>query len=450
MTALDTPTGYDTTVTPRPRENAELLETAMSVLRAHQERAARTVTLIPAENTPAPITLLPYVTDIGARYMFDDDPDPDTSAWHFPSARDAAWLETGLAVPAARRLLAAEHVNVRPLSGLHAMHMVIAALAGGRADTVVCVAADQGGHYATGDIATRLGHRVAHLTGTGIGTVDLDALAATCRATRPTLVYLDQCHTLRPLDTAAIVATVHDACPGTRVHADISHTLGLVMGGALRNPLDDGADSLSASTHKSFPGPQKGLIATRDARVRDLIATIQPQMVSNHHFAAVASLGLALVSFADRCGEYARTVVTNARTLGRELAHAGWDVVGADFGHTLTHQLWIRDPHRGAREAARRLYAAGIDVNWLTDLPLDTPALRLGLAEATWTGLVPADMPPLAAIMTAAVHDREPAAVLAERTAALRARAGHPFAPTLGPAASVHAHALLEHIGPTR
>jgi glycine/serine hydroxymethyltransferase len=421
---------------------AELLTRGLNVLRTHQERSQRTLTLIPAEGIMAPITRLPLVADLYARYMFDEDADPAAGDWRFPSGKEAAWLETGLTVPLLRRLTGAAAVNVRPLSGLHAMQMVMTALAGPPGSTVACLAPAQGGHYATADVARQMGHTPVHLPGRGTHELDVDQLGDFLDEHRPSLVYVDQCHALTGLDVAPLAAAITRSGLPTLLHVDISHTLGLVLGGVLPNPLASGADSLSASTHKSFPGPQKGIIATRTADTGQRIKAAQPGMVSNHHFAAVAALGLSLAAFADHGGAYAQAVVANARALGKELAHGGWQLSGAEFGYTHTHQLWIaRTPQPTARDAARRLYEAGLHVNWLTDLPLGEPALRLGLAEVTWLGLDTDAMTPLAEIMIAAADESVPLEELASRTADLRPAQPYPFTPHLDEAALASAAA---------
>ncbi|GGY13703.1 MULTISPECIES: PLP-dependent aminotransferase family protein [Streptomyces] len=413
---------------------AVLLTRGLDVLRTHQERSRRTLSLIPAENVMLPLARLPFVADLAARYMFDEHPDPAAGDWRFPAGKEAAWLETGLTVPLLRRLTGAAAVNVRPLSGLHAMQMVIAALGGAPGSTIACLAPGQGGHYATADIVRQMGYTPVHLPGQGMHDLDTGRLGAFLTQHRPSLVYVDQCHALTGLDIAPLAATIKQSGLPTGLHVDVSHTLGLVLGGVLPNPLTAGADSLSASTHKSFPGPQKGIIATRTAETAQRITAVQPRMVSNHHFAAVAALGLSLAAFADHACAYAQAVTANARLLGKELAHGGWHLAGAEFGYTRTHQLWVtRTPRPTARDAAGRLYEAGLHVNWLTDLPVGEPALRLGLAEATWLGLGAGDMPRLAQIMTAATDGSVPLSELAERTATLRPGPDrlYPFAPRL-------------------
>ncbi|MFB8236283.1 hypothetical protein ACFC58_06985 [Kitasatospora purpeofusca] len=418
----------DTRPQPAPTgtPGARLLADGLQVLARHERASRQTLNLVPAENAMAPAARLPQCADLAGRYMFDQSPDPAAAQWRFAGARDAQWLETGLAVPLLQRLLGAAHVNVRPLSGLQAMEMTLAAYPA--CAPVALLSPDQGGHYATADIARRLGQHVLTVTGPDPYRLDLARLADLCAAKRPALLYIDQCHALVPYDIAAISATVKNASPTTVVHADISHLLGLVLGGAVANPLACGADSVSASTHKSFPGPQKGILATNAPGIANSWRLVQPQLISSHHFGSVAALGLALASFADRAHDYAHTVVASARSLGEHLASAGWDVAGADIGHTRTHQLWVTTtPRLPAEAAAQRLYAAGIRVNWLDDLPLGHPALRLGVAEAVWRGLSTADMPHLARLIDQALTGaREPAAVAAD-VAALPTEA-YPFA----------------------
>jgi glycine hydroxymethyltransferase len=379
--------------------------------------------MIPSENMLPPLARLPLLSDLYSRYFFNDAEDP--SDWRFPAARDAAALETQLTIPLLRRLARASHVNVRPISGLNAMTLTLAALAGSPGSPVVVLSPQLGGHYATAALAARLGLQPVLMTGPDPHTPDLDRLSDLLGRHQPPLLYLDQSHGLVPFDIAAIVSAARQASPGTKVHADVSHWMGLTLGGALPNPLDAGADSFGGSTHKTFPGPQKGIIATNDAEIARLLRVAQPHVISSHHYGATCALGLALALFAGRCPDYPCTIIANARVLGVRLAEEGLPPEGAAFGYSKGHQLWVRTAVHGvtAADAAGRLAAAGIRVNFLTDLPgISEPALRLGLNEPTWLGLQTGDMPELASIMTAAIFATRPHRDLAERTAALRSR----------------------------
>jgi glycine hydroxymethyltransferase len=227
--------------------------------------------------------------------------------------------------------------------------------------------------------------------------------------------------------------------------------MGLILGGALPNPLDHGTDSFGGSAHKTFPGPQKGFLATRDDQVAVAWTAAAPTWISSHHLAACAGLGLASLLFvlADGPG-YARATVANAQALARALAAAGLPVVGEEIGYTAGHQIWVRTLPLAipAHQAAERLYHAGIRVNFLSDLPVGESALRLGAGEATRLGMTEADMPALAAIITAAILGTEPSQSLARRTENLRSQAGDPWEHRISPRARDLAAALAARLLP--
>lgn len=410
-----------------PPNGTDVLMKALRVLQTHEDHAQTAVNLTASENTLSPIARMPLLADFYGRYMFNDTGDPP---WNFSGARSAAWLETGLAAPTLRRLCKADHVNLRPLSGLHAMTLVLAALGGEPGQPVACLHPDLGGHYATADLARRLGLRPVLLNGKELH-ADLDEIAATLAACRPSLVYLDQSHTLFPVDVAAITATVRRASPRSLVYVDASHLMGLVLGGALPNPLDCGADGFGGSTHKTFPGPQKAFTATRDPGIAARIRSMQPVLISSHHFGATASLGLAAAEFECCAGRpFAARVLDNAQALARRLTDGGLAPHAADSGYTQTHQLWVRTaPHDiDAFEAAERLHGCGINVNVLTDLPgITEPALRIGVNEITYRGLTATDMSQLAELITDAVFARRQPPRIRRDVADLRASRTSPY-----------------------
>ncbi|MFJ8478467.1 hypothetical protein [Kitasatospora sp. NPDC094011] len=407
---------------------AALASAAANALARQHRRAVRTLNLIPSENSASPLARWALGGDAGSRYFFNTSGDPD--GWAFPAARDAAEAETGLTLPLLRRLTGAGHVNIRPLSGLHAMTLVLSAWGGKPGTPVLTVHPDQGGHYATTSLARRLALDPVLATGPDPHTLDPELLHHQVADRRPRLVYLDQSHVLFPADVATVAAAVRAADEHTVLYADVSHTLGLVLGGALPNPLVVGAHAFGGSTHKTFPGPQKGLVATDRDDLADALHQAQYDMVSNHHLAPACALGLAAADFiAADPAAYAAEVIAAAQALGQALHKSGLVPEAAERGYTATHQLWLNTTPAGVddREAHRRLTAAGIHANVLTDLPglAGTPALRLGTAEAVGAGLTVQDMDQVAELIADAVHDRRPADVIASDVAGLRgARTG--------------------------
>ncbi|SBU94077.1 glycine hydroxymethyltransferase [Streptomyces sp. Ncost-T6T-1] len=357
----------------------------LSRFRRHAHAAAEAVNLVPSENQLSPLARLPLRSDFYNRYFFNDALDPDF--WQFRGGQEVAELEIDLAIHNLSHLSGAPHVNVRPISGMSAMMIAMAGLAGEPGGTVVSIAAASGGHYATEDVARRLGFHSRSVPVTR-GGVDPDSLSRILREDQPELVYLDFQNCRYELDIAGVVGLIKEFSPNTLLHVDCSHTLGLVLGGAMANPLLLGADSMGGSTHKTFPGPHKGILMTRSDHIRGRLRDAQFRMLSSHHFAETMALGFAAAEFAHFGAAYARQVITNAQSFGNRLRDAGFDVV-ADDGHiTETHQLWARIGDADATSAfSQRLFEQGIRVNVQVDLPgVPGPALRLGLNELTFLG----------------------------------------------------------------
>jgi glycine/serine hydroxymethyltransferase len=399
------------------------LDTVVRLLSENEASARQTLSMVPSETSMSGLAKLPMLLDPYHRYFFNEDDDPDR--WHFRGAQRLRDLEMELTIPLLKELGRASYASVRPLSGLNGMTLALGALGGDPGSTVVTIAPELGGHYATPQVAARLGLNVEFLRGPDPHTLDLGHAAELLTRVRPSLVYVDQSHCLFPVDVKTLVETVRAASPGTLVHVDASHWLGLVLGGAFPNPLDQGADSWGGSTHKTFPGPQKAVVLTREPEVERRIRDAQDFLISNHHFAATIALGIALLEFRGFGPGYTRAVLEHTRRFGRLLTERGVTVAAADRGHSAGHQLWLDTEADGipARTAAARLSAASLKVNFMAGLPGFTgQGVRIGLNEATYQGLSGDDIDELADIFTAAVRDTEPAARLAERTAALRTR----------------------------
>lgn len=362
------------------------LAQAVALLATAVERSDQRINLVPSEARMSPLARRPLGTDLYFRYFFNEQADP--LFWQFRGGQEIGHLERDLAVSALGRLAAAPHVNVRPLSGLSAMLLTISALGGPAGSTVICLDPDAGGHFATASVIRRLGRRPVAI-GVRDGKVDRDGLAAALRAgDGASLVYLDLQNTLAELDVAVAAAVLAEHSPATHLHVDTSHTLGLVLGQAHANPLDAGADSFGGSTHKSFPGPQKGALFCRDTVIAKQFQEAQFDLISSHHFAETLALGLAAAEFEIFGEPYARQVVENAQALARSLREHGFEVAGCGSELTATHQVWISHGSLAAvTRLGDRLAAAGIAANVQDDLPgLRGAAFRLGVNETTFEG----------------------------------------------------------------
>ncbi|MCI4317710.1 MAG: serine hydroxymethyltransferase, partial [Thermoplasmata archaeon] len=167
-----------------------------------------------------------------------------------------------LANAAATRLFHGRWATTRPLSGhIAAMSSLVPLLP--RGSKFLAIAPSEGGYdgYAPGYLPALLGYTVRPLPADGPGhSVDAEKAVEEIRRERPNAVVLGQSFFLFPYPLKAIAEEAHrrDAL----VFYDASHVLGLIAGGQFQDPLREGADVLFGSTHKSFPGPQGGLIVT--------------------------------------------------------------------------------------------------------------------------------------------------------------------------------------------
>ncbi|WP_051740775.1 MULTISPECIES: hypothetical protein [unclassified Kitasatospora] len=384
---------------------------------AHHEVDRHRLHLVPSENGLSLGARVPHLMEAAVRYAFPG-PEGGGENWAWPGQQDLVGIERAVAGRLGEQL-GAEFVNLKPTSGVSALTVALSALAGPGA-TAFNLAERDGGHGSTRFIGTRLGLRMKDLpVDPATCTLDLDALARRLgTGPRPELVYLDAFMCLFPMDLPGLREVVG---PEAVIHYDASHTLGLIAGGAWQNPLAEGADSLGGSTHKTYPGPHKGLLATNDPGIAARLDEHASHFVSHHHPADVVALAVAAAEMDERGPAYAAATIINARRLGAGLAERGFTVCGEKGGFTDCHQLWIDiAPLMDAEEASRRLLTAGIVVNAIP-LPHITAdaGLRLGVQEITWAGMGTAGIDELAEIVTAVLRDGQDPAAVAERAQAL-------------------------------
>ncbi len=191
---------------------------------------------------------------------------------------------------------------------------------------------------------------------------------------------------------------------------DGAHVLGLILGGQFQDPLREGATWLTASTHKTFPGPQRGVILAdldEEGERKYWPAAdrgVFPGSSSNHHLHTLPALVIAIREAQAQGEAYATQIVRNAKALGQALTDAGIQVEARDFGFTESHQIAVNvSAHGSGVDIAQRLEANDIIVNY-NMLPFDTDArnpsgLRIGVQEMTRYGMKEPDMQRLANLM---------------------------------------------------
>jgi glycine hydroxymethyltransferase len=379
-----------------------LLETTISFINEDNLwRVSNSINLIAAENVMSPLALKAYVSDFMHRYA-----EGKPFKRYYQGTRFIDELEV-LAERVMGALLGTSMVELRPISGTIANAAVFRVL-GEPGDKAVIAPVQAGAHVSHTKFGTlgALGIRQVDLPyNEDEMNVDVDKAVKVIEFEKPKFAVLGGSVYLFPHPVREIAEAVHGV--GGKLVYDAAHVLGLIVGGVWRNPLDHGADVMTASTHKTFPGPQGGMIAFRDESVYKAVGkTIFPWFVSNHHLHRIPATLITALEMAEYGEEYAKQIVANAKTLAEELASYGFNVLGEKLGYTRSHQVLVNVRNLGGGAwAAQKLEEANIIVN-KNLLPVDPPeavkdpsGVRLGVQEVTRIGMKQPEMRYIAELM---------------------------------------------------
>jgi len=239
--------------------------------------------------------------------------------------------------------------------------------------------------------------------------VDTDKLFSLVGENRPALIVFGKSLFLHP-EPIRQLRSFLDTIPDYRplVMYDGAHVLG-ILGPLFQDPLAEGADVVTGSTHKTFFGPQRGIIAANmpeGAPFRKLwtaiVARTFPGSTSNHHLGTQLAMLAATIEINAFKNDYQKQVLSNARAFAKSLAAQGIPVEGGEAeGFTHTHQVVIRVQTFGdAKEIASRLEANNIITNYQA-LPGDATfyhpsGIRMGVQEMTRYGMKESDFDNLA------------------------------------------------------
>jgi glycine hydroxymethyltransferase len=312
------------------------------------------------------------------------------------------------------RLFGCTQVEVRTISGTNANDVIFAALVKHGAPVVVN-SLPVGGH-------------ISHQAIGGMGKytrdilqfprlpngyqIDVAASKDLLREKKPSLVVFGKSLILFPEPLKELASVAKEF--GAAVIYDGAHVLGLIAGKKFQDPLNEGADVLMGSTHKTFPGPQRGVLMGNlpDDRWKKIDRMAFPGCLSNHHLMTLPPLLVATIEMQDFGAAYAAQIVANAKHFAGALKKAGFSVECEELGFTESHQVALNvRAYGGGGKAAEVLTANDIIVN-RNLLPHDPPkqltnpsGLRLGVQEMTRWGMKEAEMEEIARLMKGAVID---------------------------------------------
>ena len=399
--------------------NLHLGTTVLNAVKASGELYRHGLGMIASENIISPMVQDIVASDLHGRYA-----EGLPGKRYYQGCDDFDTIES-LGIELAQDVFSAPFANIQSTSGTVSNIGALKALAR-PGDKITAVSTADGGHISHARMGA-VGLRDLNLTtypwNEDRMEPDIDAACALIRSVEPTVALFGQSVFLFPTPLEEMAAAAKEV--GAKVMYDGAHVLGLIAGGQFQDPLREGADIMTGSSHKTFPGPQGGFLLSSsedEAFQRRLNNAMFPGVCSSYHLHHVAGKVMALAEFKEYGEAYAKDIVANARAFAAALASEGFDVLAEERGYTGSHQVLTRhgelDSGAGAKAAAK-LEDAGIITN-MNMLPGDTKAmspsgLRLGVQELTRVGFGVDEMQDVASFYgRVLLKNEDPAAVKAD------------------------------------
>lgn len=240
--------------------------------------------------------------------------------------------------------------------------------------------------------------------------IDVPAARQLMTEHRPELIILGKSMMIHKEPVKELRAIIDELELDCMLMYDMAHVLGLV-GPYFQQPFEEGADIVTGSTHKTFYGTQRGIVAVNfsaDDLQYPFWEAIQrrtfPGSTSNHHLGTLLGLLLAAYEMNAFKDDYQQAVIANAKAFARALKDCGLDIAGdPEISFTETHQVIINVGYARAPEIARRLEDNHIILNYQAAPDEESfsaaGSLRTGVQEMTRFGMQAADFADLAQLM---------------------------------------------------
>ncbi len=396
-----------------------------NILQNHHAYWNTAIPLIASENLTSPAVRELAISDLVHRYA---------EGWIgervYPGNQYFDEIEE-LCLKLLKQLYDAPFIDARPISGVVANLTVYTAFTEAN-DTMMAISIPVGGHISSGPLKAKSGAIIGGTAGAvarlnveyipfdryGLN-INVEEAKKEIRQKKPKLIQFGASVFLFPHPVEELVPFAQEV--GAHVNYDAAHVAGLIAGKQFQDPIREGADTITMSTHKTFPGPQKGLVIASRNELAEVIKTAAfPGMTSNHHLMHVAGLAVAAAEFKKFGKAYAKQVISNAKALGQALYERGFQVVCPDKGFTESHTLLVdisnfQDTIGLGADVEQRLEKAHIVAN-RNLLPwdiiekrnyLNPGGIRIGSQEITRLGMKEKEMEVIAEFFKALIIDQK-------------------------------------------
>lgn len=301
----------------------------------------------------------------------------------------------------------AKYADLRPIGGhMAGMSVVLALLEPG--DLVIEVSLSDWGHGLVGPMCQVRQFdetiNVEYMPFDENRAVDAEKLIEQAREKKPKLIIFGGSGTLFPEPIKELRKIADEQ--GFYIAYDAAHVTGLIASGMFPNPLEQGADIMFGSTHKSFPGPQGGFVVSNNEELILKIGnTLSPSLVTSHHLNRLPALAASILEMKEFGQEYGKQIVKNSNALAQALDNRGFNVLGKKRGYTESHLLLVDIGEYIDFAPAKYLEKAKILCS--DDFSGNSPEIRIGTSEVTRRGMKEEHMEIIAEFFKRVIIDRE-------------------------------------------
>ena len=399
--------------------NKDAYDVVFASLEKHNKWFENSIPLIASENIPSPAVREAIISDFGNRYA---EGWPGERVYAGCTYIDEVEVQC---MDLAKRLFNAEFADVRPISGVVANLAIYSAFSN-PGDVMIAPSIPAGGHISHGKKEHSGTAGLVHGLEIEFFAFDPEEMNIDVEKTKAKVQELDKQGKLPKIAMFGgsvflfphPVKELADFLKGYNIHInyDAAHVAGLIAGGQFQDPLREGVDTMTMSTHKTLFGPQGGLVLAFEKDADAIKKATFPGLTSSHHIHHMAGKAVAFAEALEFGKDYASQTIKNAKSLALELDNLGFKVLGEKMGYTNSHQTVVNvlDYGDGGKIEAD-LEKANIIVNRQL-IPGDLKAkrnymspggIRLGTSEITRLGMKESEMQQIASLIKQVIIDKK-------------------------------------------
>ncbi len=356
----------------------------LELIEAHNFHRKEGINLIASENCSSPLVRSMLASDLGTRYSADFY--GGTTFIRKIIAKTESYI---------RELFDADYTNISPLSGNLCDLALIYGLTKPKNKIMLVNAGENGGYPLDVDFFNR--KKIPFHYSMDDMNLLIEENINAIKELKPNLVIFGSSFIPFPHPIKEITSEFANQKSITFAY-DGSHVLGLIAGKCFQDPLREGCSVLVGSTHKSFPGPQGGLIVTNDMNHNETFSSILDldiekgiRLIDNNHPNRIAALGVAALEMLEFGESYAQQIVKNSKALAKALNENGLPVKFKHLDFTESHQILLDSPSfENSIDFRERASKMGVFID---------AGIRLGTSEVTRMGMSELEMKEIADIL---------------------------------------------------